>query len=224
MMRPGRTIAASLEHLVFYPERTMAKYPTIVALHGRGADASDLLPLVESIGLTNLLVIAPRAPLRLNLGLVQGYAWYDLFKEGIPHPETFRTSLELLRRFLVEIRRGYPVNPQQLVLAGFSQGTVMAYAAGLTETPPVRALVGLSGYIHKSALPVELDNLHSLSIFISHGTFDKIIPVELGRETAELLRRAGANVAYREYPMGHEVREETVRDLADWMRQFLSGS
>lgn len=221
-MKEGKPIAASLQHLVIYPAAKRNTYSTIVALHGRGTDANDLLPLIQSLGLDDVLVIAPRAPLRLNLGLGQGYAWYDLGQDGGPRPQIFHPSLELLRRFLVEVKAGYPVDPQRLVLLGFSQGTVMAYAAGLTDPNSVRAIVALSGYIpHKSGLALELRELNRLPVFISHGTYDEIIPVQLGREAAELLKKAGADVVYREYPMGHEVREETLRDLAVWIKRLL---
>jgi predicted esterase len=42
----------------------------------------------------------------------------------------------------------------------------------------------------------------------------------LGRESAEFLRSAGANVVYHEYAMGHEVREETLSDLGVWLRSL----
>ena len=60
-MRRGESITSSLQHLVYFPEEVKQNYPTIVALHGRGTDAYDLIPLVESLGL-EMLVIAPRAP------------------------------------------------------------------------------------------------------------------------------------------------------------------
>jgi len=89
-----RTAVASLEHGILYPERAKPSYATIVALHGRGADARDLLPIVRFLGLDDVLVIAPRAPLSLNLGMVQGYAWYEMNQVGEPHTETFHRSLE----------------------------------------------------------------------------------------------------------------------------------
>jgi len=222
-MKEGKPITASLQHLIFYPSMKKSTYPTIAALHGRGTDANDLLPLIQSLALEDVLVIAPRAPLQINLGLGQGYAWYDLGEEEGPRPQTFRRSLELLRRFLAEIKAAYPVDPERFVLLGFSQGTVMAYAAGLTDPILVRAIVALSGYIPcRLDLSPEPGKLSRLRVFISHGTFDEIIPVQLGREAVELLKEAKADVVYREYPMGHEVREETLRDLEVWIKQLLS--
>jgi phospholipase/carboxylesterase len=217
-MREGKPIAASLQHLVFYPDVSREEYPAIVALHGRGADAPDLLPLVQAIGLDDALVIAPRAPLAFNFG--GGYAWYDLGEEAMPDSQTLRSGLAMLQKFLIELKEGYPISTQQLLLLGFSQGTVMSYAVGLLKPNPIRRIVALSGYIpHRSGLPLELHNLGGMDVFISHGAYDEIIPVKYGRESAEMLSRAGANVVYREYAMGHEVSQETLRDLSVWMRK-----
>jgi phospholipase/carboxylesterase len=152
-----------------------------------------------------------------------GFAWYEIGQEGLPHPQTFQRSVELLRRFLAEIKGEYPVNPERLVLLGFSQGTVMAYAAALLDPECIRGIAALSGYVpNKSGLPLKLQQLNGFPVFISHGAYDEVIPVGLARESAELLKAAGADIAYHEYLMGHEVREETLRDLSVWMRRLLS--
>ncbi len=216
-MRRGESITSSLQHLVYFPEEVKQNYPTVVALHGRGTDAYDLIPLVESLGL-EMLVIAPRAPRLFEVG--GGYAWYDLGAEGVPDPRSFRDSLRSLQEFLVQIRKGYPVGPTGPILLGFSQGAVMSYAAGLLDPTNIRGIVALSGYIpNRSNLPIKWNELKGLPVFISHGTYDELIPIKLGRESAELLRNTGANVTFREYAMGHQVTEDVLRELTLWMRE-----
>ncbi len=98
----------------------------------------------------------------------------------------------------------------------------MGYAATLLAPASFRGVTALSGYIpQKSGLSFDLGRLREFSAFVSHGTYDQTIPVRFGRDSAELLKQAGANVEYREYPMGHEVREETINDLSKWMRKLL---
>lgn len=205
---------------MYYPATKAEKYPTVVALHGRGTDENDLIPLVQSLGLTDALLISPRAPAPFEFG--GGFAWYDVGQEGVPHPQTFSASLGLLRRFMDEIRAGYPVDRQRVILLGFSQGTVMAYSVALLDPTSFFGVVALSGYIpQRSGLPLALEDLRGFSVFISHGVYDQIIPVRLARESAELLKKGGARVEYREYPMGHEVSEETVRDLSAWIKNLV---
>jgi phospholipase/carboxylesterase len=222
-VKRGESAKAALEHLVYYPSLEKSSYPTILALHGRGANQHDLIPLIEALELDDTLVVSARAPMSFGLGgLGSGYAWYEIGEEGKPDPATFQPSYELLKRFLDEVREAYPVDRDQLMLLGFSQGTVMAYAVGLTKPSEVRGIAALSGYVpSRSSLPLHLQDLNGLSIFISHGEWDELIPVELGRESAEILKKAGAKVAYHEYLMGHEVRPETLRDLSSWLRNIL---
>jgi len=218
-LKQGKSIDASLRHVVFFPDQTAQSYPTIVALHGRGANELDLLPLIQELGIDNLLVISARAPLPFESGMEGAFAWYKLSHGWLPHHETFLTSLEALQRFLQETKAGYPVDPKRLMLLGFSQGTVMAYAAALLNPRSFQRIVALSGYIPtKSGLQLKLKELADFPVFISHGTFDDLIPVQLGRESADLLKKAGADVVYREYSMGHQVSMETLRDLRAWMK------
>jgi len=217
-MRRGESITSSLQHLVYFPEESK-DYLTVVALHGRGTDQYDLIPLVESLGL-DMLLISPRAPRLFEVG--GGYAWYDLGEVGEPDPNSFRESLRLLQQFLKEVREGYPIGPAGLVLLGFSQGAVMSYATGLLDPAHTRGIVALSGYVpSRSNLPINWSELKDFPVFISHGSYDELIPLELGKESAELLRKAGANVTFREYSMAHQVTEETLRDLTSWFRETL---
>jgi len=218
-MKTGRSIAASLEHSVFLPTSAGKRFPTVIALHGRGADENDLASLLLAVDLPRVLLVTPRAPFSFPYG---GYAWYTSAQEGLPDPETFRSSLELVRRFVDEVKAGYPVNTDRLLLLGFSQGTVMAYATTLLNPSGFRGIAALSGYIpRESGLPLHLSKLEGFPAFISHGSNDPMIPVRFGREAAEILKQAGADVTYREYLMGHEVTENTIRDLRDWVRKTL---
>jgi phospholipase/carboxylesterase len=216
----GKSIAASLQHRVFFPSTVREKYPAIIAIHGRGTNENDLVPLVLSLSLPNVLLVSPRAPFPFPYG---GYVWYDLAHEGVPEPNSFRTSIDMLQKFVGEVKQGYPVDSERVLLLGFSQGTVMAYATALLDPTSFLGVAALSGYIpYRSGLPLKLTNLNGFPVFISHGSDDSIIPARLGRESAELLKRAGATVTYREYPMGHEVTEDTMRDLSEWSRNIFS--
>jgi len=218
-MKQGTSILAALEHLVFIPTSREKKFPAVIALHGRGADERDLVPVVLALEIPNLLVISPRAPFVFPFG---GYAWYGLEQEGVPEPATMRTSLGLLRKFVEEVKAGYPVDTERVILLGFSQGTVMAYGTALVDPPKFRGVIALSGYIPvKSDLHLRLDELSDFPEFISHGSNDPLIPPRFGREAAKILMEARAKVTYDEYPMGHEISEETVQDLKEWVRNVL---
>jgi phospholipase/carboxylesterase len=219
-LKQGKSIQASLRHIVFLPSSVEGKFPTVIALHGRGADENDLVPLVMALGVSEIVVVTPRAPFAFPFG---GYAWYNVVQEGIFDPETFETSRGLLRKFVNEVKARYPVDPSRIILLGFSQGTVMSYAIALSSPSEFRGLAALSGYVPTSSdLHLPTTRLAGFPVFISHGTNDPLIPVQMGRGAAETLRTAGADVTYHEYAMGHQVTEEGLQDLREWARKLLA--
>ena len=188
-------------------------------MHGRGADENDLAPVVLELEIPGLLLVTPRAPFAFHYG---GYAWYNHDQEGVLDQETFRTSMGLLQKFVKEVKVGYPVDPKLLILLGFSQGAMMAYSTAFANPSTFRGIAALSGYVpYRPLSPLQLNSLAGFPVFISHGTNDPVIPVRFGREAAKLLTDAGADVTYREYLMGHEIRPETIRDLKQWIGKVL---
>lgn len=211
-------VPTTLEHRVLLPEGAHErKHPTLVMLHGRGADEEDLIPLAERYD-PALLVLSVRAPFPFPGG--GGYTWYDAGRVGTPDPEMFRRSYDGLSRFLDEALLAYPVDPERLFLLGFSMGSVMSYALSLTRPELFRGVIAHSGYLPEGThLSFRWGDLGTLSFFVAHGTMDPVIPVELARRAKRLFEESGARLTYREYGIGHEINEESLGDSA----LFLAG-
>jgi phospholipase/carboxylesterase len=184
----------------------------LVLFHGRGADEQDLFPLLDVLDPERrLLGITPRGPLSLPPG---GAHWYALYRLGEPDPQTFLTTYVRASEWLDGL--GFP--PGRTFLGGFSQGAVMTYALGLGRgRPRPAALIALSGFI-PSVPGFELDLTPPLPpVAIGHGTYDDVIGVEWGRAARELLVNAGADVLYRESPMGHSIDPAFLEEIAAWL-------
>ena len=93
------------------------------------------------------------------------------------------------------------------MLGGFSQGTVMSYALGLAASRPRPAgILAMSGFIPTvEGFELDLESRAGLPVSISHGTYDPVIGVEFGRDARDRLEAAGADVAYREDPVAHQI-------------------
>lgn len=183
----------------------------LVLLHGRGADMSDLYPLLDAIDPARaLLGVTPQGPLALPPG---GWHWYRL--GGIPTPdrETFLASLESLGAFLDEL----PVPPERTVLGGFSQGAVMALALALGAGRPRPAgLLALSGFTPRvEGFALDLDGLDAFPVAVAHGTLDPVIASAFGHETAALLQDAGADVTWLETPVPHTIDPRVLPSLQE---------
>lgn len=199
-----------------------SKPAVLIVLHGYGADEHDLLPLAERLP-GNFLIISFQAPITLPWG---GYAWYHLTQTaaGTIRGDDFsrQKSEELLTKDLAYIIRKEGGDPGNISLMGFSQGAAMIYAllsrhdlASLGITVP-RAIC-LSGYVPKDC-SFDGNQYPSLKVFMSHGTMDELIdPIALP-EAEKILRKAGADVTAKSYPIGHGISEATLRDIIDWCK------
>jgi phospholipase/carboxylesterase len=194
-----------------FRERPAAGEPqgALVLLHGRGADEHDLFPLLDLLDPDRRLHgFTPGGPLNLPPG---GRHWYVVPRVGYPDPETFRDSLEMLEEFLAST--GF--SREQTVLGGFSQGTAMSYALALrTGSASPAAVLALSGFIPSvEGWEADLESRAGLPVAIGHGTQDPVIPVEFARDARERLEAAGADVLYRESPMGHQIDPRFLAEL-----------
>lgn len=218
-----QAISTRLIHRVLMPEHPSAeRHPTVIMLHGRGADEEDLLGISRALD-PRLLILSVRAPYPFAYG--GGYTWYDVGEVGTPEPTMFASSYDALVEFVSRACTAYPVDTGRLFLYGFSMGSVMSFALGLTLPERFRGVVANSGYVpERTHLAFRWDGLAATSFFIAHGTQDPIIPVALARRAQELFAASNAPVSYAEYPMGHEISERSLSDTVGWMAPLLTGS
>jgi phospholipase/carboxylesterase len=125
-----------------------------------------------------------------------------------------------------ENERGVP--SRRIVLAGFSQGGVMALLAGLGHPEPLAGIVALSCYVVRHGSLEEEEETprtnRAMPIFQAHGTDDQLIPLRYGLEARDHLRSLGCEVTWRTYPAGHEVHPEEIRDIGSWLGRHLTGA
>jgi phospholipase/carboxylesterase len=210
-----------LVHTLFVPPGG-GPHPTILALHGWGANALDLLGLAPYIGSGRYLVLCPQGTVQMSLGPgAVGYGWFPSTGGGPPDLPAIDAAHEHLLVFLDAACQRYPIDPRKLVLLGFSQGGVMTYRFGLSAPERFAAIVALSTWLPTAFLdqrpPVEASTHPPL--FIQHGTRDELVSVERARQSVQALRPLGVPVTYREYDMGHEINAPSLTDLSAWLQE-----
>jgi len=210
-----------LIHTIYEPTGA-GPHPAILTLHGRGANAFDLLGLAPFLCGGKFLMICPQAPLEISLGLsAVGYAWYPMSMGGPPDIGAMLSARKRLEIFLDECLERYSIDPKKLVVLGFSQGGVLAYGLALAQPQRFAALAALSSW-----LPPELaaeiavpDTVQSLPTLVQHGTEDPTIEVDRARDSVDHLRQLKLPLTYKEYDMGHEIRPRSLTDLSAWLEE-----
>jgi phospholipase/carboxylesterase len=120
-----------------------------------------------------------------------------------------------------ERRRGIEAN--RIVVAGFSQGGAIALQLAIRYPETLAGLIALSTYLllgHRMEKDAHEAN-RNLPVFAGHGTEDPMVPLHLGKVTAERLRAMGYPVEWHSYPMPHAVCPEEVSDVSAWLRKRL---
>ena len=116
----------------------------------------------------------------------------------------------------------------RIVLAGFSQGGAIALHAALRYPEKLAGLMALSTYLPLgSSLDAEVvDNAAAVNdgipVFMAHGTFDPVLPMQMGVDSRDLLRDRGFEIEWHEYPMAHAVCAQEVDDIRTWLLRVLS--
>jgi phospholipase/carboxylesterase len=195
-------------------------HPTIVALHGWGANGMDLLGLAPYLGGGAFLVLCPQGRVEVPMGPTVGYGWFPLTLGAPPDPAAFAAGVSDARRFIDAAMTRYPIDPNKLVMLGFSQGGLIAYALGLSEPQRFAALVALSSWLPEPVVQMlPPAGSHRLPTLVHHGSRDELIDVTRGRQSVERLRSLRVPVTYREFDMGHEINADSLTDLAGWLEE-----
>src|SRR5882757_6559230 len=191
----------------------------LVLHHGRGADEHDLLPLADVLDPQRRLHVAtPRAP--LTLPGWPGYHWYVVPRVGYPDPDTFWAAFRALAALHDELWERTGIAPDRTVFGGFSMGSVMSYALGLTAERPVPAgILAFSGFIPVvEGWEPDLEGRKGMPVFIAHGRRDPVMEVSFARAARELLEGAGIEVEYHESDAGHHIDPAHIPAAIEWLR------
>ena len=201
----------------------------VIWLHGLGADGHDFVPIVPELGLpaaARIRFVFPHAPVRpvaINNGM-RMRAWYDIAPDmRRQDAKGIAESAKVVQGYL-DAQAAAGVPRDRIVLAGFSQGGAMTLHTGLRQKERLAGLLALSTYVPlPEAFAVEANPARAdTPILMCHGTHDPMLPHSLGTWSRDLLRQAGYDVTWKEYPMQHQVCAEEIEDIAAWLRQVLA--
>jgi phospholipase/carboxylesterase len=170
--------------------------PFILALHGAGANSRGALRLfARPARITGAVLFAPQA---------ESSTW-DLMRGG------FGPDVDFIDRALESIFNRYAIDPQRVVVGGFSDGASYALSLGITNGDLFRKIIALSPGFVAPGPP------HGRpKIFIAHGKDDQVLPFDsTSNAIVPVLRDHGYEVTFRLHPEGH-VPGPRLDDAADW--------
>ncbi|HMW18919.1 MAG TPA: alpha/beta hydrolase-fold protein [Accumulibacter sp.] len=229
----GQPPVDSPQSLLQTVERQTGDSPryAVIWLHGLGADGHDFEPIVDEFDFDRLPAIRfifPHAPMRavtINGGYVMR-AWYDIvsldFTPGREEENDVRLSTRQIEA-LIERENARGIADSHILLAGFSQGGVIALHTGLRHPRRLAGILALSCYMTLSETLADEGSQanRDVPIFMAHGRNDAVIPYELGKRSATLLKDQGYPLAWHGYDTEHSVCLEELQAIESWLQQVL---
>ncbi|KZY34800.1 phospholipase [Roseovarius sp. HI0049] len=199
----------------------------VVFLHGYGANGADLLGLADVLGehLPDTLFVAPDAPEVIPM-MPTGLQWFPIpWIDGSSEEEAERglmAAAEDLNAFLDALMVDEDVLPEQVVLFGFSQGTMMALHVAARREDAVAGVVAFSGRLLSPDL-LKDEAVSRPPVLLVHGDQDDVVPPQSLPEAAEALQAAGWKDVYAHVMKGtaHGIAPDGLSVALAFMRDKL---
>jgi phospholipase/carboxylesterase len=202
---PGSRGGFSLYVPEYYtPDRA---WPLVMALHGGSGNGRGFLwSWLRDARSFGAILVAPTAT-----GGASKTTWALMGED---------TDTANLARILDAVRARWNVDPSKMLLTGMSDGGTFCYVSGLESTSPFTHLAPVASTFHPlMAEMADAERLRGLPVYLVHGKLDWMFPVQVARQTNELLSAAGCDVTYREIDdLSHCYPREINGPILKWLK------
>ena len=178
-------------------------WPLVMALHGGSGNGRGFLwSWLRDARSHGAILVAPTAT---------GSTW-ALMGEDLDSPN--------LVRILEHVQQRWNIDPTRLLLSGMSDGGTFCCVSGLESTSPFTHLAPVAATFHPlMAEMADAERLRRLPVYLVHGLLDWMFPVQVARQTQQLLSAAGADVTYRELDdLSHCYPREMNAPILNWLQ------
>lgn len=196
---------------------------SIIWMHGLGADGHDFEGLVPELNFARKNAVhfifpnAPIQPVTVNGGMAMR-SWYDIIEISLQRQVDvagiYQSAAQITQLIDQEIAEGIPA--ERILLAGFSQGGVIALHTGLRYPQRLAGILALSTYLPTVAqLGTEAAQLNrDIPIFMAHGTADPVVALDYAKSACRALLDRNYQVQWQEYFMQHSLCMQEINDIS----------
>jgi phospholipase/carboxylesterase len=203
--------APEAPNIVVVPFGTQAPdAPLVVVLHGRGDTAEHFAKPWADAGLGGVALEGP-------IAYEQGRAWF-IMQPGL-------TDEQLRAELTASAQTLWPAitqlaGPRKVIIIGFSQGAMMAYALSALHPDRVAYAFPLAG---RAPASLFVQGQPPAPIYATHGVDDHVINIDLGRAAVSAAKADGGNAELHEVPgLGHQINADVLADVVQRVRPLLA--
>lgn len=179
----------------------------LIMLHGRGADAEDILSIASYLDVKDFTLLAPQAT---------NNTWYPYsFLSPPAQNEPWLSSALVLLKELLDDLIGKGIHTSNIYFLGFSQGACLTLEFVTRNAAKYGGVVAFTGGLIGDKIYSEnyKGDFQNTPVFIGSSNPDPHVPVGRVRESEGVLRKMNAEVTVKIYDnMGHTVNEDEVAE------------
>lgn len=171
--------------------------PLVLMLHGAGGNAEGALKILRHLADPFEMILLAVDSRRQTWDIIQG---------------GYGADIAFIDRALAQTFTRYAIDPNQVAIAGFSDGASYALSVGITNGNLFTHIIAFSpGFM----APAKQEG--KPQVFISHGKWDTVLPIErCSRRIVPQLQRAGYDVLYQEFNGIHTVPSAISQQAVEW--------
>lgn len=191
----------------------------MIMLHGRGADAADIIGLSQVIGEAEIAYLAPEAA---------GHTWYPhSFLAPVEQNEPGRSSaLDVIAGLIAHLGEA-KLPPEKITILGFSQGACLALEFAARNPRRYGGVFALSGGLIGETIESRdyAGSLEGTPVFLGCSDIDPHIPLARVQESAAIMGELDGDVTERIFPgMGHTIVEDEIVHIRRVVSEMIAGS
>jgi phospholipase/carboxylesterase len=200
----------------------------VIVLHGLGSNGQDLISLAPywARDLPDTVFVSPDAPFACDMvpeGYPNAYQWFSLqSRDPADVLAGIQIAAPILEAFIAETQAKYNVAADKIVMAGFSQGTMMSLYAAPRYTEKLAGVLGYSGALYWDN-DADVSMLHTLPIHLIHGEDDDVVACESWTSARDILKANDFPFSGETIPMlAHNIDEKGIQSGGEFLRQILA--
>lgn len=179
----------------------------LIMIHGRGADARDILSVASHLNVNEYALLAPEAT---------NNTWYPHSFMAKPEQNEpwLSSALDLLKEMVDEVTK-QGITTENIYFLGFSQGACLALEFVARHAQKFGGVVAFTGGLIGDKINREnySGNFNGTPIFIGTGNPDPHVPTERVKESADILEKMNAKVHLKVYDgKPHSVSPDEIEE------------
>ena len=200
----------------------------VIFIHGYGADGNDLIGLGREL-MSDLPETAFFSPNGVKQMMFGGYEWFSL-DDYMPQESISSDYLEILNKranesvsavvnYVKNVSTTYNIPLENITLAGFSQGGLMAFLTAYTLKKQIKGIIGMS------AVPLvnPIETTYQLPVLLTHGDMDDVVPKQALTISNNTLKKMGQEVTTFTSPfMGHGIDELCFAEIKTFLKRLYN--